>query len=103
MAENTNVLAVMDPSKGLPDYLFYCPGCKQHHGAWTTRRNGVHAIWSFNGDMVRPTFGPSMKIMHPSGAICHFFIRNGMIEFLNDCTHDLKGQTVPMLADPLNQ
>jgi hypothetical protein len=28
--------------------------------------------------------------------ICHTFIKAGMIEFLGDCTHKLKGQTVPL-------
>ena len=27
---------------------------------------------------------------------CHSFVRNGSIEFLDDCTHALKGRTVPM-------
>lgn len=29
--------------------------------------------------------------------ICHSFVRDGMIEFLSDCTHTLAGQTVPLL------
>lgn len=28
--------------------------------------------------------------------VCHCFVRNGMIEFLSDCTHALAGQTVPV-------
>lgn len=32
--------------------------------------------------------------------VCHCFIRNGMIEFLTDCTHNLAGQTVPMVDLP---
>lgn len=28
--------------------------------------------------------------------VCHSFVRNGVIEFLSDCTHALKGQHVPL-------
>ena len=28
--------------------------------------------------------------------VCHTFIRAGQIEFLGDCTHALKGQTIPL-------
>jgi hypothetical protein len=28
--------------------------------------------------------------------ICHSFIKDGMIQFLDDCTHALAGQTVPL-------
>jgi len=27
---------------------------------------------------------------------CHSFVRDGRIEFLSDCTHALKGQTVDL-------
>jgi hypothetical protein len=27
---------------------------------------------------------------------CHIFVRDGKIQFLNDCTHELAGKTVPM-------
>jgi hypothetical protein len=27
---------------------------------------------------------------------CHFFVRDGQIQFLEDCHHNLKGKTVPM-------
>lgn len=28
--------------------------------------------------------------------ICHSFVRNGKIEFLSDCTHELAGKTVEL-------
>lgn len=28
--------------------------------------------------------------------VCHSFITDGQIQFLNDCTHPLAGQTVPL-------
>src|SRR5436309_254590 len=30
------------------------------------------------------------------GDVCHSFVRDGLIEFLGDCTHPLAGRTVPL-------
>jgi len=99
---------------------FRCPGCNDTHviaiGA------GAGPRWQFNGDGDRPTFAPSVLVRsghyvpghhpdscwctynrdHPEDAtpfacsVCHSFIRNGQIQFLNDCTHALAGKTVPL-------
>lgn len=81
--------------------LFRCPAC-----AATSRffpsGHAVNDSWAFNGDMDRPTLSPSVKCktVHPeTGAayICHFFVRDGQIEYCGDCTHAMAGKTVPML------
>ncbi len=51
------------------------------------------AHWSWNGDIDKPTFQPSVRI---DSLGTHFFITDGRIQFLNDCTHKFKGQTVDM-------
>lgn len=71
---------------------FYCPGCKSHHGI-NTIKDGVPK-WSWNGDYNNPTISPSILVK--SIEVCHSFIKNGQIEYLNDCTHDLAGKTVNM-------
>jgi hypothetical protein len=93
---------------------FYCQGCKGSHQIDPGR-------WEFNGDFERPTISPSILVnsMHyPEGgkwptdseharmmageriegvpSICHSFVRDGRIEYLNDCTHELRGQTVDL-------
>lgn len=106
-------------------YMIFCPGCHEGHGLRVGQPDGPS--WSFNGDMEKPTFQPSLlikgvelpkrdPITHdlPRGAdgkfllgpdgrivgckdtICHSFITNGQIQFLSDCTHELRGQTVPL-------
>lgn len=79
-------------AKGNDDsFWFMCPGCES-----PVRIKG----WLWNGNAEQPTFSPSiLTTMH--GHRCHSFIRDGKIEFLNDCTHELKGQTVdlPELPD----
>jgi hypothetical protein len=94
-------------------YVINCPACGEHVIAVSPPfSNG--ASWSFNGNFERPTFNPSLLVktgrqvdpsheMSPEmmgeryNRICHSFIREGMIDFCGDCTHELAGKTVPLL------
>lgn len=71
----------------------YCPGCKMYH-VFDNR-------WTFNNDQEKPTFMPSMKVTYPWGErkkemVCHYWLKNGVIEYLGDCTHVLKNQKVEL-------
>lgn len=101
-------------------YLWWCPGCEENHGVWTGKPNEyTGSRWSFDGNLWRPTFAPSILTRYtknPPGdpetwtwskgpgtkadgcvdMVCHVFIRNGMIEYLGDCTHPFAGRTVRM-------
>ena len=53
----------------------------------------IGAEWTWNGDLVKPTIHPSVlsRIEFPRDPvrdtqICHSFIRDGQIQFLDDCT-----------------
>jgi hypothetical protein len=95
-------------------YMIFCPACECGHKFDSGR-------WTFDGDMERPTFSPSMLVKsghyasghqgscwctynaeHPDDpapfqcSVCHSFVRDGRIEFLSDCTHRLAGQTVDL-------
>lgn len=73
--------------------VYKCPGCKFSHRVETVTPNPrVGAVWAFNGDLDRPTISPSVNYV----GVCHHFVRDGRIEFLSDCTHDLAGQTVDL-------
>lgn len=85
-------------------YAYYCPGCKIAHHVYTKKDRSGPA-WEFNEDQSRPTFKPSVRVFHPAHTdengkkvpektICHVFVTNGEIHFLDDCAHDLKGQKV---------
>lgn len=103
-------------SDGMIEYP--CPGCEDLH---VLNMPGLAHHWEWNGDKDCPTFSPSILVRsghyvpghkgecwckfnanNPDEkpdfecSICHSFIRNGKIEFLNDCTHELKGKTVKM-------
>jgi len=77
--------------------LFECPGCEFLHVIRIT--GGGHPCWSFNGDLDKPTVSPSILVTSQwkgADTVCHSFIADGMIQFLDDCTHKFAGQTVPI-------
>ncbi len=103
------VLATADDGERV---LFRCPGCDDNH------QIGV-GTWTFNGDLERPTFTPSVLVggvqwdtelypyfqsrrdRHPTvpvgeRIVCHSFVTDGQIQFLSDSTHALAGQTVDL-------
>ena len=80
----------------------------------------MHCIpnsWIFDNNLAVPTFKPSVKITgkqtvvddkggwtgewvrgpdgHAMDYCCHYNLTEGKLVFHNDCTHPLKGQTVP--------
>lgn len=80
--------------------MFWCPGCD---GAHMVRvGDGPGPRWSWNGAIERPTFAPSVFVNAPGphhsdrAPICHFFVVEGRMKFLADCTHALAGQTVDL-------
>ncbi|AKG21238.1 DUF6527 family protein [Calothrix sp. 336/3] len=82
-------------------YVFHCPGCNNPHAVFIQPHKSPNgASWSFNGDLTAPTFSPSLiqRIEYTDGRveICHLFVKNGKLEFLNDCTHSMAGITVEM-------
>ena len=72
--------------------LFWCPGCDEPHAP---RVSGANP-WTWNDDRDKPTLSPSVLVTDNQGARCHSFVQDGQIQFLDDCTHALKGQTVPI-------
>lgn len=103
---------------------FNCPGCKYLHVLRIEPKDN-QPCWGFNGNYDKPTFTPSVLVTcghyvlgygKGSGAycqfgcddptdgnpaccsICHSYVTDGNIQFLNDSTHELAGQTVPLTA-----
>lgn len=96
--------------------MFVCPGCQTPYtfqdGTEHTP-SGLHMLpvnsttkspsWTWNGDLEAPTLSPSIlshiqpydETGKPLG-VCHSFLREGVIEYLSDCTHPLSGQFVPL-------
>ena len=69
-------------------YAFHCPGCKYGHMFEVPR-------WNWNGSLDKPTFTPSLLVNKDfPESRCHSHVADGKIQFLNDCHHELRGQTV---------
>lgn len=82
---------------------FRCPGCGRNHSIQSGAEDGPN--WQWDGSKEAPTFSPSVLVTYEGKdagqngapyAICHSFVRSGKIEYLGDCTHPLRGQTVPL-------
>lgn len=69
-------------------WTFFCPGCQSKH---TISEKTHH----FNGDVDYPTLSPSV-IYNAEGYRCHFYISDGHIQYLTDCTHIMAGQTLDL-------
>lgn len=52
--------------------------------------------WTLNGSTDAPTLRPSV-LTSGHDFRCHSWINDGAAQFLEDCSHALKGQTVPLL------
>jgi hypothetical protein len=101
----SNVIRKVRTGKGEAlGYSFTCPGCGRYHVIpveHLLKPGGPK--WTFNGDMARPTFSPSvLAYRHTYAPRCHFFLRDGQIKFLGDSGHALAGKTVPLapVEDP---
>lgn len=71
-------------------YRFECPGCGHSHV--------FDATWIYDGNAEKPTVSPSLLVTYTGEepSRCHSYIRDGRIQFLTDCTHALRGQTVDL-------
>ena len=91
----------LDTNDKRSGYLVDCPGCDAHY-IRTVPEDG-QPVWTFNGNMDKPTFSPSVRSRWDYDQetkqfkqVCHFFLIDGIFEFCSDCTHELAGQKVPM-------
>ena len=108
---------VLRPNEDPQHLGFWCPACEQLH-VYDER-------WRFDGNWDKPSFAPSLRTScghyvpntprMPDGRcgwcvraeehgrpsicrMCHLFVTEGKIIFCPDCSHDLRGQTVEMVA-----
>lgn len=58
------------------------------------KRDGT-GCWTWNGSIDAPTLRPSV-LTSGRDFRCHSWINNGVAQFLEDCSHSLRGQTVPL-------
>ena len=74
-------------------YMYFCKGCGKTHVFGLKAEGGHH---NFNMDLEVPTVTPSLVQNFTPGQMCHSYINAGKIEYLSDCYHELKGQTIEL-------
>lgn len=77
--------------------IFWCLGCDMAHPVAVG--NGRGPRWDWNGSVDKPTFRPSVLVRwneYEKSCVCHSFVTDGSVQYLNDCTHPLAGQTVEL-------
>lgn len=82
---------------------FKCPGCGLLHILNVDK--DPRPRWAWNRSESKPTLTPSINAWREFGGsrkteVCHSYVVDGKIRFLNDCTHSLKGQTVDLADIP---
>ena len=99
---------VLDGEVEYDALAFVCPGCTLNGGP------GLHMLpvnalvkapsWTWNGNLELPTLSPSIltrwRWNDETDIICHSFLKEGVFEYLSDCTHGLNNQKVPMVDLP---
>lgn len=58
--------------------------------------------WTWNGSDTSPTLRPSIKTFHPNGTISHFWLNDGICEYLSDSTDGNAGKKLPLQELKLN-
>lgn len=106
-----------DPSEQV--VVITCLGCNEEHHLYVGPERGSRRPgWGFNNNFTSPTFTPSLLVRTGKyvgssewynkqtpeekeftdrhSNICHSFITEGRMQYLNDCTHALASQTVEL-------
>lgn len=101
-----------------------CLGCGHPHVLTIKKIPGYDGpCWEFNNNLDLPTFTPSLlcragkaaydanewekleqehkEFLEKRSSVCHSFIREGKIQYLSDCTHSLRGQTIDLPEYPI--
>ena len=99
-----------------PGLIFRCPGCKTCHHIRVEADDGP--CWLWDKDMYKPTITPSIltrwtKLLVSDteartlaavdlpipreDVLCHLYITNGILIYLDDCTQALRGKNIDMV------
>lgn len=88
---------------GIGRYAHWCPGCDAPHFFVLQGPDDQLPARTFryNGDIDKPTFVPCQNVPTPDGAgVCHYYLSNGELQFMGDCTHAFRNRTVPLPTFP---
>lgn len=93
-------IKIIKGSQGERIALFFCPGCGYNHPYQLDIPAANGAMWTFNEDMEKPTFTPSLLCNKGTEVQCHLHVTDGKIIYSPDCFHDLKNQILDLQELP---
>lgn len=101
MAQKSTKMLHTKTADGGKGFMFYCPGCEIYHSVQVEKgpEYAGAPIWSWNGDLEKPTFEPSLLVKIGDDRQCHLFVRDGNIEYLVDSHHELRGQIIALAKE----
>ena len=100
-----------DEQPGCVGYWVFCPACESSHRFLVEFPPDPAQVWTFDGNEESPTFSPSLLVEQRRWREseqrwidnrCHSYLEAGVWRFLNDSTHAMAGQKVPMVEFPEN-
>lgn len=78
---------------------FRCPACSAltMGDEWHIVPTAGARKWTFNKNLERPTLHPSVMV-EANGATprCHFYVIDGHIHYLKDCSHKMAGKMIEL-------
>jgi hypothetical protein len=83
------------------DYLQFIPAGEDHPitlGVITKGNRDSHqrTVWTWNGDLEKPTLRPSIRTVYGNGKIKHYWLNDGICKILNDSTDGNAGKELPL-------
>lgn len=97
---DTNRTFIVRIIKCIEHCFYWCEGCKEAHSVPTER-------WKWDRNVTFPTLDPSVRHFYlateysPEKTLCHYYIKAGVIEYCNDCIHELSNKKIPLEEIPL--
>ena len=86
-----------------PESPTFTPSVLIRSGHYTNPDQKVGNCWCDFEERLGPAqarrlrkHGDESRSLNFSCYICHSFVKDGQIQFLSDCSHELAGQTVPL-------
>jgi Family of unknown function (DUF6527) len=78
----------------------YCCACDELHHFAVEKPFTNGCVWRWDGDLLKPTFSPSMDVGKHTKLRCHYILSAGRVQFQVDCYHDLAGTTIELQDVP---
>lgn len=90
-------------AKLINNNLFYwCEGCGHCHHVPVDGSRG----WQFSGTIENPSLSPSVRHFYTDPetsaqiTVCHYWLKNGNIEYCGDCQHKFANTTRQLISIP---